>query len=109
MLGLAIRASFLLNKGAGGYSIAPLLHLQPLLDREDSVGVRIMTQLGFGGISRTTPNEVGLLVDRTIQELQHAFDLQKATPFDLTFFYTGVSLSLFDVGTTPFRSYIFLT
>lgn len=109
MLGLAIRASFLLNKGSGGYSIAPLLHLQPLLDREDSLGLRIMSQLYFGDLFHTTPNEFELLVDHTIQELQHAFDLQEATPFDLIFFGRGVSYSLFDVGTTPFRSHTFLT
>lgn len=111
MLGLAIRASFLLNKGAGGYSIAPLLHLQPLLNEGDSLGWRIMTDFSIGGFYYTTPNELELrvLVDRTIQELQHAFDLQKATPLDLIFFDRGVSYSLFDVGTTPFRSHTFLS
>lgn len=109
MLGLAIRASFLLNKGAGGYSIAPLLHLQPLLDKSDSLGLRIVNQLQFHRIYRTTPNELELLVDRTMRELQHAFDLQEATPFDLTCLGGGASFSLFDVGTTPFRPHTFLS
>lgn len=68
-----------------------------------------MTDFYPGGFYGTTPNELELLVDRTIQELQHAFDLQKATPLDLIFVDTGVSYSLFDVGTTPFRSHTFLS
>lgn len=109
MLGLALRASFLLNKGAGGYSIAPLLHLQPLLNEGDSVGWRIRRDFYFGGTFRARTNELELLMDRTIQELRHAFDLQKATPLDLIFFDRGVSYSLFDVGTTPFQSHTFLS
>lgn len=101
MLGLALRASFLLNKGAGGYSIAPSLHLQPLLNEEDSLGWRILTQSYSDRIYGTAPNKLELFVDHTIQELQHAFDLQKATPLDLTVRHSGVSYSLFDVGTTP--------
>ncbi|KAJ5434000.1 hypothetical protein N7491_004595 [Penicillium cf. griseofulvum] len=81
MLNFAIRASFSLSKGAGGYSIAPLLHLQPLLDAANSVGYRIISDFGTELDSKPTEHE--LSVNRTIQQLQRAFDLQEATPFDL--------------------------
>jgi hypothetical protein len=95
MLNFAIRASFSLSKGAGGYSIAPLLHLQPLVDRRDSVGYRIIIE--FGPIYHSKPNEVELKSNRVRQELQCAFDLQKASPFDLIW-VRDREMSLFDVG-----------
>lgn len=102
MLGLAIRASFLLKKGAGGYSIAPLLHLQPLLCIADSLGLRILNDFSYSACFQcSTPNDFESLMDCTVQQLQHAFDLQEATPLDLILIPNG-ELSLFDVGATPF-------
>lgn len=97
MLGFAIRASFLLTKGAGGHSIAPLLHLQPLVEITDSLALKIFSNFFICA----TSGDLRPLVDHTLQQLQQSFDLQEATPFDLIWVWDR-EMSLFDVGVTPF-------
>ncbi|OQE40847.1 hypothetical protein PENCOP_c005G00683 [Penicillium coprophilum] len=82
--------------GAGGYSIAPLLQLQPLLDKEHSVAYRISADLEYSLAERPTPNEYGLHVDHVIRQLQQAFDLREASPFDKVEWH-GTERSLFDL------------
>ncbi|KAJ5793745.1 hypothetical protein N7457_000344, partial [Penicillium paradoxum] len=100
LLNLALKASFLVNKGAGGYSIAPLLHLQPLVGAEDSLGWFILNDFHFKTlIGCTVPPADGFdsLLDDTQRQLQQAFDLQKSTPFDSISFEDN-DMSFFDAG-----------
>ncbi|KAJ5382404.1 hypothetical protein N7517_000315 [Penicillium concentricum] len=97
LLGFAIEATFSLKRGAGGYSIAPFLHLQTLLDKRKSLGYRLCKEFRFKVLfGCAAPDEFELLVNHTLQYLQWAFDLQKATPFELIE-HCGQELSLFDL------------
>lgn len=94
LLGFIFRASFTFNKGAGGVSIAPLLHIQPLLDMETSVGYKIIIRLYRQNHTITNNSDFEQSIDLTIRQLQEAFDQREASPLDM-FKYEQ---SIFDVS-----------
>jgi hypothetical protein len=87
LLGLIVQASFSFTKGAGGFSIAPCLRVQPFISEEDSVGYSIC--LGFLENAfwyNKIATDAEKLVTMTIEQFQNAFDQQQASPND-TFEY----------------------
>lgn len=99
MLNLAIRASFLITKGAGGFSIAPSLHFRSVISLEDSVISEIILKAMFS--SYLARKDCGSFVDQILRQLQEAFDLRRASPYDRIVLF-DTEHSTFDVGALSF-------
>lgn len=100
LLGFVFQASFNLDRGAGGISIAPLLHINPLLDQRTSVVYGILDMLHDN--IRVTENlgDYEKSIDLTIRQLQEAFDRREASPLDIVWLWS--ECSVLDVSLFPY-------
>ncbi|CAG7958813.1 unnamed protein product [Penicillium olsonii] len=100
LLGFVFQASLRFDRGAGGISIAPLLHMQPLLSEESSVGCKLLN--GHEFLLWLTPDldDYERSIDLIISRLQKAFDRREASPLDRVWVHSEVSI--FDVSLFPY-------
>lgn len=98
-LSRAITLSFSLSKGAGGFSIAPVLRIQVLLGERSWVSQKLRLFNTFNHLF--IPHCDGNL-DNLVYEFQNVFSEGKATPSDMVSyggFEHEAGYSLVDVGT----------
>lgn len=81
LLRVAVTASFSLSKGAGGFSIAPSLSVQTILNYNGSTLELQITQ-SFN-LKNTTISEFDQAVDNCIRQVQQAFSAGKSRPSDI--------------------------
>ncbi|CAG7925023.1 unnamed protein product [Penicillium olsonii] len=96
LLGFIFQASVRFDRGAGGSSIAPLLHMQPLLSMESSVGCKILQRDEFLFYLDTGLDNYENSIDLIMRQLQEAFDRREASPFDIVWIHSEVSI--FDIA-----------
>ncbi|CAG8221740.1 unnamed protein product [Penicillium olsonii] len=96
LLGFIFQASVRFDRGAGGISIAPLLHMQPLLSMESSVGCKILQRDKFLFYLDTGLDNYENSIDLIMRQLQEAFDRREASPFDIVWIQSEVSI--FDIA-----------
>lgn len=81
LLQVAVTASFSLSKGAGGFSIAPSLSVQTVLNYNGSTLELQFTQ--FFDLKKTTISEFDQTVENCIRQVQQAFSAGKSKPSDI--------------------------
>jgi hypothetical protein len=81
LLRVAVTASFSLSTGAGGFSIAPSLSVQTVLNYNGSALELQITQ--FFDLKKTTISEFNQTVESCIRQVQQAFSAGKSKPSDI--------------------------
>lgn len=81
LLRVAVTASFSLSKGAGGFSIAPSLSVQTILNYKGST-----LELQVLDMKETTTAGFNEVVDHCIRHVQQTFSAGKSKPSDLFYF-----------------------
>lgn len=81
LLRVAVTASFSLSKSAGGFSIAPSLRVQTILNYNGSTLELQITQ--FFNLKKATISDFDQTVDDCIRQVQQAFSAGKSRPSDI--------------------------
>lgn len=96
LLHLAITTSFSLSKGAGGFSIAPELHVQSVVSHCSWIG-DFWQELNINFFNASTSLKKEKIVDNAINQLQQAFTEGRAAPSDIVCISNDNMKSLVDV------------